>query len=131
MTDAINPSHYKSHESGVEAIEICQHLDFSLGNAIKYLWRVGKKHGVHTILEDLQKSAWYLHHAFEMKSIGFGFRRSYLVVPALTRVINSEAEGSVLRDVLQYVAVQALDGCEPRIADALLRVERAIEEASR
>ena len=36
MTDLVNPQHYKVHPSGVEAIEICRHCDFALGNAIKY-----------------------------------------------------------------------------------------------
>lgn len=39
MSDPINPHHYKQHPSGVEAIEICEHFSFCLGNAIKYIWR--------------------------------------------------------------------------------------------
>jgi hypothetical protein len=54
--DQINPSHYKSHPSGVECIEVTRHMNFNLGNAMKYIWRHDKKHGV----QDLRKAIWYL-----------------------------------------------------------------------
>ena len=41
--DRINPDYYKSHPSGVECIDITRHYCFSIGNAIKYLWRAGLK----------------------------------------------------------------------------------------
>lgn len=38
--DNVNhPKHYNSHPSGVECIEIVEHLPFNIGSAIKYLWR--------------------------------------------------------------------------------------------
>ncbi len=38
--DKVNhPKHYTSHPSGIEAIQITEHYDFCIGNAIKYLWR--------------------------------------------------------------------------------------------
>lgn len=57
--DSINPSHYKSHPSGVECIDITQHMSFTLGNAIKYIWRADLKHQDNGI-EDLAKARWYL-----------------------------------------------------------------------
>jgi len=57
VSDAINPSHYKSHPSGVECIEIAEHFGYNLGNAIKYIWRAGLKGDA---IEDLKKAAWYL-----------------------------------------------------------------------
>jgi hypothetical protein len=56
--DPINPSHYRSHPSGVEAITITEHFNFNIGNATKYLWRAGLKSP--DPLEDLRKSAWYV-----------------------------------------------------------------------
>ena len=38
-----HPRHYTSHPSGVECIDITRHYCFSIGNAIKYLWRAGLK----------------------------------------------------------------------------------------
>ena len=35
--DMVNqPSHYKSHPSGIECIQIVEHMTFNLGNAVKY-----------------------------------------------------------------------------------------------
>ena len=42
--DMINPSHYKSHPSGIEATQITEHMNFCLGNAMKYIWRADEKH---------------------------------------------------------------------------------------
>lgn len=56
--DAISPSHYKEHPSGVECITIAEHFGFCLGNAIKYIWRAGLKSTNRT--EDLKKARWYL-----------------------------------------------------------------------
>ena len=50
------PKHYVSHPSGVECIQITEHMGFCLGNAIKYLWRADLKNGV----EDLEKAVWYI-----------------------------------------------------------------------
>ena len=58
MQDQVNhPPHYTAHPSGVECIEITEHLNFCIGNAVKYLWRAGLKGDA---LEDLQKAAWYV-----------------------------------------------------------------------
>ena len=52
--DNINhPQHYTSHPSGVECIDIIEHYPFNIGNAIKYLWRAGRKGDA---IEDLEKA---------------------------------------------------------------------------
>lgn len=63
--DRINPKYYKEHPSGVECIDIARHYCFSIGNAIKYLWRAGlkKEIGIHDTakeIEDLNKAIWYI-----------------------------------------------------------------------
>jgi hypothetical protein len=62
--DVVNhPKHYTSHPSGVECIDIVEHLTFCAGNAVKYAWRAGLKTNGDTILsriEDLKKGRWYL-----------------------------------------------------------------------
>ena len=58
MSDAVNhPGHYTGHPSGIECIDIVEHMGFNLGNAIKYIWRADLKHDA---IEDLRKAAWYL-----------------------------------------------------------------------
>ena len=61
-----HPKHYTSHPSGVECIQITEHYDFCIGNAIKYLWRAGLKNDegrpkIEKEIEDLQKADWYIN----------------------------------------------------------------------
>lgn len=57
--DAVNhPAHYTSHPSGVECIQITEHMGFCLGNAVKYIWRADLKHD--DAVEDLEKARWYV-----------------------------------------------------------------------
>jgi hypothetical protein len=62
MTDAINPPHYQDHPSGIQCIQITEHMNFCLGNAIKYIWRAGLKNNA---IEDLEKARWYLDREIE------------------------------------------------------------------
>ena len=57
--DVYNPSHYKSHPSGLECYDITRFLDFTTGNAVRYLWRAGLKTLDKTV--DLGKSLWYVN----------------------------------------------------------------------
>ena len=58
MSDLVNhPPHYTAHPSGVECIDIVEHMNFNRGNAIKYIWRAGQKTDE---LDDLRKARWYL-----------------------------------------------------------------------
>ena len=57
--DPVNsPNHYRSHPSGVECIQIVEHMNFCRGNAIKYIWRAGEKGDE---IEYLKKAAWYIN----------------------------------------------------------------------
>lgn len=57
--NAVNhPKHYTSHPSGIECIQVTEHFNFNVGNAIKYCWRAGEKGNY---IEDLQKAVWYLN----------------------------------------------------------------------
>lgn len=57
ITDPVNhPTHYTAHPSGVECITITEHMNFCLGNAVKYIWRADLKNGI----EDLEKARWYI-----------------------------------------------------------------------
>jgi hypothetical protein len=73
--DSVNhPKHYTSHPSGVECIQITEHYNFCVGNAMKYLWRQGLKseEGMDPIvkqIEDCKKACWYLNrHIDGLKS---------------------------------------------------------------
>ncbi len=71
--DPVNhPSHYTSHPSGIECIEISKYYDFCIGNVFKYIWRSGLKseNGMSKddkALEDLKKARWYLDQEIAMR----------------------------------------------------------------
>lgn len=59
MSDPVNnPDHYKKHKSGIECIQITEHMNFNLGNVVKYVWRSSLKHADPVL--DLKKASWYL-----------------------------------------------------------------------
>ena len=65
QNDAVDhPSHYTS--GGIEVIDAIEAwgLGFSLGNAVKYIARAGRKDAARTI-EDLEKARWYLDHEIQ------------------------------------------------------------------
>ena len=72
--DRVNhPSHYTWLKDlcGVEVIDITRHMDFDLGNAIKYLLRQGKKseEGMSDrakAIEDLKKAVFYINDKIKM-----------------------------------------------------------------
>jgi hypothetical protein len=60
-----HPEHYKAGE--LEAIDVIEALGhghgFCVGNALKYLWRAGRKSP--DVLEDLRKARWYVDRAIQ------------------------------------------------------------------
>ena len=69
LEDRVNhPSHYtwlKEH-CGIEVIDITRHMDFDLGNVIKYVLRAGHKRSadmsyIDKEIEDLKKAQWYIN----------------------------------------------------------------------
>lgn len=66
-SDLVNaPPHYLAHPSGVECIQITEHMNFCLGNAVKYIWRAGLKSK--DSVEDLKKARFYIER--EIKRLG-------------------------------------------------------------
>ena len=59
-----HPSHYTSHPSGIECIQITEHMGFNLGNAIKYIWRADLKDKTD---EDLKKAIWYIERELQKR----------------------------------------------------------------
>ena len=72
--DKVNhPSHYTWLKDlcGIEVIDITRHMDFNLGNSIKYILRSGhKKEEGYTdkqkTIEDLKKAIWYINDEIKM-----------------------------------------------------------------
>ena len=63
--DPVNhPKHYTNHPSGVECIQVTEHMNFNLGNALKYIWRCDQKLDA---IEDLKKAKFYLEREIELR----------------------------------------------------------------
>lgn len=63
--DNVNhPAHYTQHPSGVECIQITEHMGFNLGNAVKYIWRADLKNDS---VEDLRKARWYIEREIQKR----------------------------------------------------------------
>ena len=61
--DSVNhPRYYNQHPSGVECIDVVEHMSFNLGNAVKYIWRAGHK-GSEVL--DLEKAIWYIQREID------------------------------------------------------------------
>lgn len=69
VTDRVNhPSHYTwlKDKCGIEVLDIARHMNFNLGNSIKYILRSGHKseEGMsdkQKQIEDLKKAIFYLN----------------------------------------------------------------------
>lgn len=68
-----HPSHYLwlKEKCGIEVIDITRHMNFNLGNCIKYVLRSGHKSengytAVEKQIEDLKKAIWYLNDEIKM-----------------------------------------------------------------
>lgn len=66
MADMVkHPPHYTSNPSGIECIQVTKHMNFCIGNAVKYLWRVDDKDDP---IENLKKAMEYIQFEIERRS---------------------------------------------------------------
>jgi len=61
-----HPKHYNRHPSGIECIDVVEHMSFNLGNAVKYIWRADEKGAP---LQDLEKARWYITREIEKRKL--------------------------------------------------------------
>lgn len=59
-----SPRHYTEHPSGIECIEVTEHMGFTLGNAVKYIWRADLKDDA---IQDLEKARWYIQREIDKR----------------------------------------------------------------
>ncbi len=127
MSDKINPKHYKSHPSGVECIEITEHLMCNRANAIKYAWRANDKGCTR---EDLQKCEWYINR--EIKRLQRGNNvpdYSYDLDVVYTRLYDYYKDYEFDKRLFDFIS-NLIHGGEERLAYALKIVESWIKELS-
>lgn len=64
MSNVNHPKHYNEHPSGIECIDVVEHMGFNLGNAVKYIWRCDLKF---VTIEDLEKAIWYIQREIKRR----------------------------------------------------------------
>ena len=111
--DNVNhPSHYVSHPSGVETINITREFEFALGNAWKYLMRFRYKGKPK---EDLEKAVWYMtdyvYHRdlYAEFSVKLGNEKTEYLINNARKVIAAEKIPEV-KHAMRAILEQALFG---------------------
>lgn len=64
MSAVNHPEHYNQNGSGIECIDVAEHFNFNLGNAIKYIWRCDEKEKP---IEDLEKAVFCIQREIERR----------------------------------------------------------------
>lgn len=129
MSEIDNVNHPQHYTAGfelrrLECIDITKHLPFSLGNAVKYVWRAGKKGDDAKALEDLEKALWYIdlwdvNPEITRPQFGFGAARMIfdLTVPenslryaAVQKLLEEDTENA--RDLIDRMKREIRQGAE-------------------
>ena len=125
MSDKINPKHYKSHPSGIECIEITEHLNFNRGNAIKYAWRANDKWCTR---EDLKKCEWYIKREIIRLQRGNNVPDySYDLDSAYTKLYDYYKDHEFDKRLFDFIS-NLIHGGEERLAYALKIVDSWVRE---
>lgn len=125
-----HPRHYTQHPSGIECIDVIEHLPCNLANAVKYVWRCGLK-ASETSLRDLSSARWYVDR--EMRRIELydvdedAEQRTDVVWLALARRVI-EKDGST---VLGVFLSSLLDGTYDDLFFILDKEIKRLEGASK
>lgn len=118
----INPKHYTTHSSGVEAIHLTRLLDFCLGNCVKYVWRYSTTNRK----DDLLKALRYTEFAMELHTVKTrGARRGSGAVLALPQVIPAAADA--LRGYISQVLQTEPQDNPSLLGVVLLLLDKALE----
>ena len=111
--DNVNhPSHYVSHPSGVETINITREFEFALGNAWKYLMRFRYKGKPK---EDLEKAVWYMNDYMSHRdlyaefTVKLGNEKTENLINNARKVIAAEKIPEV-KHAMRAILEQALFG---------------------
>ena len=111
MTDNVDhPAHYAGRDGvNFECIELTEWQTFSVGNAIKYLWRFRYKGKP---LEDLQKARWYAQRA---AMLGQGVAQASMTCSNILKLLIAHTTGfervawEALRSNDWHICIEALD----------------------
>ncbi len=117
------PKHYRSHESGIEAIEITRWLQFDLGNCWKYCMRYRDKG---TPKKDLMKAIWYIND-FRKFFIDYNNESTFVhripedVIGKMIAVTEAEPREEIKR-MFELLTMITTQNCvmEPKLLDTTI-----------
>jgi hypothetical protein len=129
--DPVNsPKGYNSHPSGIETVEVTEHLSAMLGSAVKYVWRRELKGAE---IQDLEKAAWcFRREATRLLSYtgASAWDGGYWRAPALiARLSDHTVLGQVLGALLSMSApndVRAITVMEKFCNDEVARLRAEV-----
>ena len=96
--DVNNPAHYRGVVALIPPSAITRELPGPLSNAVKYVWRAGRKGDKAKGIEDLEKALWYLDDWVE---------NGYSVDMRTARAIWRLVPYTAFRDI-RYIAIDYL-----------------------
>ena len=122
-----HPRHYNAHQSGVETIELIEHLPCNLANAVKYIWRCGLK-ATETPLRDLKSARWYTEREIQRVRLfeldGEPTPKTDVVWRALARRVIENDPGGALSEYLDCLLGLEFDNMIDVIDSAIHEVEK-------
>lgn len=114
--DPVNhPAHYCAYKR--EVIELTRYLDFTVGNAVKYILRAPFKGNY---LQDMQKALWYIHDKNTQKES---------TVPYYAHVVAEDYGNPIVIALLRALPVSRQDCATAEVEARLKVVEAMIQKA--
>jgi hypothetical protein len=117
-----HPRHYTNHPSGVECIQITEHMNFNLGNATKYIWRADLKHDDGGII-DLEKAEFYVKREIARRKAQKAKKDAESPSLIVNGSISADklSTGSIINVQVHPASGLSTDEAEKLIADAAIR----------
>lgn len=114
-TAVVHPSHY--NQSSVEVITVIRHLNFCLGNVIKYILRAPYKG---KLVEDCDKALFYLNWVREDSKENVYTREMKKDIETMINEMDNPSIQRFLQSVDDYLLtgkIEALDSIESNILE--------------
>lgn len=97
-----HPSHYNSHPSKIECIEMIRRFDFNLGSSFKYLYRRDEKEN---LIQDIKKALWYVQDELKIRNAQKGvycFFARLLNIPNLFKYVEYRKRSKLVSNVVSH-----------------------------
>lgn len=102
------PEHYNRHPSGVQPIDLAEHLTYNFGSALKYCWRRDLKGATR---QDLEKALWFLQRQDRLLCLLPAYPTRQMVLPgseAVVGVLAKRVQDQTSADDLLHRVMQVL-----------------------